>query len=112
MCIRDRACPNCHGHRQDSRHGDGDGGYQEHQAKFQRGENLVSAEESEDKNQGDQCHRQNDQVVADLHHSFLEVADCMSLLHQLRGLAEVSVCPGGIDLSLIHISAGQLWFPA
>jgi hypothetical protein len=54
---------------------------------------LSPRKEGEDKNQGDQRYRQNDQVVADLHHSLLEVADCVSLFDQLRGLAKVVFDP-------------------
>jgi hypothetical protein len=52
----------------------------------------------------DQRHCEDDQVVADLQYGALEMADGVSLLHQLRGLAEVRVRAGrihhGVDLAL------------
>jgi hypothetical protein len=54
------------------------------------------AEERDRNNHRHQGHRENDQVVADLQHGTLEMADGMGLLHQLRGLAEVGVRPGGV----------------
>ena len=44
-----------------------------------------------------QCHREDDQIIANLQHRALEVADGLHLLHQLRGFAEVGVRAGGID---------------
>ena len=40
---------------------------------------------------------EDDQVVADLQHGTLEMADGVRLLHQLRGLPEVGVRTGGVD---------------
>ena len=45
----------------------------------------------------DQRDREDDQVVADLQHGALEMADGVRVLHQLGGLAEVGVGAGGID---------------
>ena len=59
-------------------------------------EDRVAAEERHGNYQRHQGHRKDDQVIADLQHGTLEMADGVGLLHQLRGLAEVGVRPGGI----------------
>ena len=43
-----------------------------------------------------QCRREDDQVIADLQHGTLEMADGVRLLHQLRRLAEVGVRTRGV----------------
>ena len=57
---------------------------------------LVATEERDNQDQHDQSHREHDQVVANLQYGTLEMADGMSFLDQLRGLAEVGVRPGGV----------------
>ena len=53
-------------------------------------------EERDSNNHRHQSHCENDQVVANLQHGTLEMADGMSLLYQFRSLAEVGVRTGGV----------------
>ena len=50
-------------------------------------------EERDSNNHRHQGHGENDQVIANLQHGTLEMADGVRLLHQLRGLAEIGVRP-------------------
>ena len=61
------------------------------------GDHPIPAEQRDGENQDHQHHRQHDQVIADLQHGALEMADGVRLLHQLCGLAEVSVLARAID---------------
>ncbi len=58
---------------------------------------AVAAKDGEGDDHGDQRHRQDDQVVADLQHRALKVTDRVRLLHELRGLAEVRLVARGVD---------------
>ena len=60
-------------------------------------EHRITAEQCNDNNHSNQRHRQYDQIVANFQHGFLEMADGVRLLHQLRRLAEVGVLTRGID---------------
>ena len=55
------------------------------------------AEERRGDNHCYQSHGKNDQVIANLEHRSLEMADGMSILYQFRSLAEISVGTGGVD---------------
>ena len=57
----------------------------------------IAAEQRHREDQDHQHHRQDDQVIADLQHGALEMADGVRLLHQLGGLAEVGVLTRAID---------------
>ena len=85
-----------HGHRQHRGHRHGNRGHGQHQGELQRGEDRVAAEERDDNDHHHQRHREDDQVIADLQHGALEMADGVRLLHQLRRLAEVGVRTRGI----------------
>ena len=61
-----------------------------------REEHRFAAEETDQNNHRHQSQREDDQVIANLHHGTLEMADGVRLLHQLRGLAEVGVRAGGV----------------
>ena len=66
------------------------------QGELQGGQDRVAAQQGGDDNDGDQRNRQDDQVVADLEHGALEMADGFRVLHQLGGFPEVGVGAGGI----------------
>ena len=85
-----------HGHGQHRGHRHGNRGHRQHQGELKRGEHRVAAEERDGNNHRHQSHREDDQVIADLQHRALEMADGVRLLHQLRGLAEVGVRAGGV----------------
>ena len=53
-------------------------------------------EECSGNNHRHQSHCKNDQVITNLQHSTLEMADGMSVLHQFRSLAEVGVGTRGV----------------
>ncbi len=97
LSLGQQARADRHRHRQHRRHRHGYRGHGQHEGELQRGEHRVAAEERDDDDQGNQSHREDDQVVADLEHGTLEMADGVRLLHQLRGLAEVGVRTGGVD---------------
>ena len=97
LLLREQARADRHRHRKHRRHRDGDRGDRQHQSELQRGENRVAAEDRDPDDHRDQSHREQDQVVPDLQHRALEVADGVCLLHQFRRLAEVRVRTGGID---------------
>ena len=71
----------------------------------------IAAKDGEGDDHGDQRHRQDDQVVADLQHRALKVADRVRPLHQLRGLAEVRLVAGRVnqraDLALADDGPGK-----
>ena len=67
-----------------------------HQGELQRVEDRVATEDGDGQDQHHQGHREDDQVIANLQHGTLEMADSVRLLHQLGGLAEVGVRTGGI----------------
>ena len=69
----------------------------QHQGELQGGEDRVAAENRDGNDRRDQHQRENDQVVADLQHRLLKMADGVRLLHQLRGLAEIGIRAGRID---------------
>ena len=60
-------------------------------------EDRVAAEDRDGNNHRHQSHREDDQVIANLQHGALKMADGVRLLHQLRRLAEVGVRTRGID---------------
>ena len=94
--FRQQARADRHGHRQHRGHRHGNRGHGQHQGELQRGEDRVAAEERDGNNHRHQSHRENDQVIANLQHGTLEMADGVRLLHQLRRLAEVGVRAGGV----------------
>ena len=79
------------------RHRHGDRGHGQHQGELQRREDRVAAEDRDSDDHRHQSDREDDQVVADLQHRALKVADGVRLLHQLRRLAEVGARARGID---------------
>ena len=86
-----------HGHRQHRGHRHGNRGHGQHQGELQGGQDRVAAKERDGDNHRHQGRREEDQVIADLQHRALEMADGVRLLHQLRRLAEIGVGAGGID---------------
>ena len=59
--------------------------------------NLSPRKSATANNQHHQGHGKNDQVIANLQHGTLEMADGFDPLHQLRGLAEVGFVARGVD---------------
>ena len=88
---------NGHGHRQHGRHGHGDCRDGEHQRELQRGHDGIATEQGDGEDEGHERNGHDDQIVADLEHRALEVADRVGLLDERCGLAEESVSAGGID---------------
>ena len=66
-------------------------------AELQQGQDRLAAIDSKADDDGDQDQREDNQVVADLQHGFLEMADGDRRLHQFRGLAEVGFAARRID---------------
>ena len=64
-------------------------------------EDRVPAEDRDGDDKRHQGHGEDDQIIADLQHRTLEVADGVGLLHQLRGLAEVGVRPVAYTIASI-----------
>ena len=85
-----------HRHGQNGRHGHGYGGHKKYEGELQSTESRIVTEERNGNNHRHQNHREDDQVITNLQHGALEMADGVSTLHQLRGLAEVGVRSGGI----------------
>ena len=85
-----------HRDRQHCRHCHGDGGYRQHQGKLQGSEDCIAAVQREGNDHSNEHHREDDQIVADLQHRLLEVADGVGLLHQLCSLAEIGLFTSGI----------------
>ena len=86
-----------HGHRQHRRHGHGDGRHGEHQGELERGGELVAAEQGHGDDQHYEDDGEDDQVVPDLQHGLLEMADGVGRCHELGGLAEKGRLAGGGD---------------
>ena len=86
-----------HRHRQHRGHRHGNRRYGQHQGELQRGEDRVAAEDRKGDNRRHQNHCEDDQVIADLEHRALKVADGLRSLHQLRRSTEIGVRTRGID---------------
>ena len=89
--LGEQARADRHRHREHRGHRHGNRGHGQHQGELQCGEDRVAAEERDGDNHRHQNHREDDQVIADLQHGALKVADGVRLLHQLRRLAEVGI---------------------
>ena len=97
LFLGEQARADRHRHRQHRGHRHGNRGDGQHQGELQRGEDRVAAEDREGNNHRHQNHREDDQVIADLEHRALKVADGLRPLHQFRRLAEIGVRTRGID---------------
>ncbi len=86
-----------HGHRQHRRHGHGNRGHGENEGELQQVDPRQTALQFDQHQNRHQAETDVDEVVADIEHGLLEVRYSASLLHQLRGLAQIGVDPGGID---------------
>ncbi len=97
LFLGEEARADRHGHGKHRGHRHRNRGYGQHQGELQRGEDRVAAEERDRNDQRHESYREDDQVVADLEHGTLEMADGVRLLHQFRRLAEIGVRARGID---------------
>ena len=97
LLLGEQPCADSHRHRQHGGHRHRDRGDGQDQGELQRGQDRVAAQDRRDDDNGDQRDREDDQIVADLQHGALEMADGVRVGHQLGGLAEVRVRAGGID---------------
>ena len=83
-----------HRHRQHRRHRHGNRGDGQHQRELQRREDRVAAKDRDGDDHRHQDDREDDQVIADLQHRALKVADSMRRLHQLaRSCRNTCLCP-------------------
>ena len=96
-----------HGHRQYRRHRHGNRGHGQHQCELKHGEDPIAAEKPNDDNHRHQRHGKDDQVIADLQHRALKVADGVRLPHQLCRPAKIGGNPGGIDQRLAFALAND-----
>ena len=97
LLLREQPGADRHRHRQHRRHGHGNRRHGQHQRKLQRREDRVAAVECNGNDHRHQNHRQHDEIVADLQHGFLEMADGHGRFHQFRRLAEVGLHARRID---------------
>ena len=95
--LRQQTRSHRHGDGEHRGHGHGNRGHQKHQAELRRGQKLVAPEERHGQNQHHQRHGKDDQVIANLQHGALEMADGFDPLHQLRGLAKVGFVARGVN---------------
>ena len=111
LLLGEQPCADGHRHRQHGGHRDRDRGDGQHQGELQRGQDRVAAQDRRDDDKRHQRDREDDQVVADLEHGALEMADGVRVLHQFGGLAEVGAGAGGIhqgaDLTLPDDRPGE-----
>ena len=97
LFLREQARADRHRHRENRRHGHGDRRDRQHEGELQQGQDRLAAIDAEADDDRHEDQREDDQVVADLQHGFLEMADGDRRLHQLRRLAEVGFAAGRID---------------
>ena len=97
LFLGEQARADRHRHRQHRGHRHRNRRDGQHQGELQGGEDRIAAEDRDGNDHRHQRHREDDQVVADLQHRLLKMADGVRLLHQFCGLAEVGVRARGID---------------
>ena len=97
LFLREQARADRHRHRQNRRHRDGDRRNRQHERELQQGQDRLAAIDSKADDDSDQDQREDNQVVADLQHGFLEMADGDRRLHQFRRLAEVGFAARRVD---------------
>ena len=97
LLLGEQARADRHGHRQNRRHRHGDRRDRQHERELQQGQDRLAAIDTEADDDGDQDQREDNQVVTDLQHGFLEMADGDRRLHQFRGLAEVGFAARRVD---------------
>ena len=97
LFLGEQARADRHRHRQDRRHRHGDGRDRQHERELQHGEDRLAAVDSKSDDHGHKDQREDNQVVADLQHGFLEMADGDRRLHQFRRLAKVGFAAGRVD---------------
>ena len=97
LFLREQARADRHRHRENRRHGDGDRRDRQHEGELQQGQDRLAAVDSKSDDDRHEDQREDNQVVADLQHGLLEMADGDRRLHQFRRLAEVGFAARRVD---------------
>ncbi len=97
LSLGEQTGANRHRHRQDRRHRHGNGRDRQHQRELQYSQDRLAAVNSKSDDHRHEDQREDDQIVADLQHGFLEMADRDRRLHQFRRLAEIGFAAGRVD---------------
>ena len=97
LFLGEQAGADRHRHRQNRRHRHRDRRDRQHERELQQGQDRLAAVDSKSDDDRHEDQREDNQVVADLQHGFLEMADGDRRLHQFRRFAEVGFAARRVD---------------